>query len=171
MSGPNRRITAAAPGNPAGVDKDPLMGHSHHWKIPAEGISPEAWAKICADAAVLFDKSPVTLVGDLERLWIAPRVNAREIAFNALEAPCEDFALHPLKVKPSPRYSDWDHVKTEHQPYDIVVLGMLAMAQTHASDLEINGDASTEDWEIATTWAAYALGRPIPVPTLARESA
>jgi hypothetical protein len=140
--------------------------HTHHWRIPREGIPSDAWTKIRADAERLFAASPVQIVEGPQRLWTKQRVNELEIKFNAaLEAGYEDFYLRREQVPT--RQGRWDYVKTALRPYDIVILAILAVIQEHAPRFEIKSDGSKGDWRNALAWAATTLGRPVPSPRLA----
>ena len=140
--------------------------HTHHWRIPCEGIPDDAWTRIRVDAERLFAASPVQIVEDPQRLWTKPRVNDLEIKFNAaLDAGYEDFYLRRKEVPT--RQGRWGFVKTALRPYDTVILAILAVTQEHAPRFEIKSDGSNGDWRRALAWAATTLGRPVPSPRLA----
>ena len=143
------------------------MGHSHHWIIPDNGISEDTWATICGQVRRLFDISPVKLVGNAEGTWRKPRLDTMIILFNGANgAGCEDFLVR--RHAEQRRVARYEHIKTDRQPYDIVVLAVLAIIQANVPDFVIESDGTFDEWVHGAALAAAASGTFVPVPRLTR---
>jgi hypothetical protein len=143
------------------------MGHSHHWIIPDNGISEDAWATICDQARRLFDISPVKLVGNAEGTCRKPRLDSMNILFNGADGTgCEDLLVR--RRPEQSRVARYEHIKTDRQPYDIVVLAVLAIIQANVPDFVIESDGTFDEWVHGAALAAAAAGTFVPVPRLTK---
>lgn len=123
------------------------MGMTHHWRQHRPFTAPE-WKNLCAEARRIFTAASARAIALAGADGVGePLINEVGIAFNG-KAPrhCEAFILErnpgPPRVPGAPRF---EFCKTEHQPYDCVVLTILAAAREFAGvAIEVTSDAGDD---------------------------
>lgn len=109
------------------------MGYSHHWQ-QQQNVPDNRWEQIVAFtwAATALTEVPIGGGQLHDRL---PTATEEVITFNGYKTGVEDFALtKSLPQGRNPDLSPWMHCKTEHQPYDEVVVAVLLYLQRFHSD-------------------------------------
>jgi hypothetical protein len=123
------------------------MGMSHHWQI-LRPFTVEEWKHLCAEARRIVaaaEGKGIPLAGPDGAG--EPVVDTIEVALNGKRPRhCEAFILdsrpRPPRVPGTPR---WEFCKTASQPYDRVVLTLLAAAREVAPGaINVESDAGNE---------------------------
>lgn len=111
------------------------MGYSHHWTQSRSFTMPE-WKQLMAATRQIFRLAAaegIALAGPEGEG--ETKVADHQIAFNGINGQsCESFILERCPVPRHGRKKCFDYCKTEHCPYDRVVVSVLAAARKIAPD-------------------------------------
>lgn len=135
------------------------MGYSHYWRRPLQEITPDAWQKICQDAAKLIAAGP-PVAWEYDEPKRLPEVSPELIRFNGRGKDGHETFVFP-RIPEDP----FAFCKTAEKPYDKTVCAVLAVINDHVPTLaRITSDGNSEEWQPALDWAAGILGRRLAMP-------
>lgn len=133
------------------------MGYCHYWGRPME-LSPEQFISYVFEVKQLRDAvkprfwffGGVKITGGLR--WGGPTFTDRIINFNGRPG-CENFLvtrIYSEKHKNRSPKDDglyWDYVKTNQNPYDVVVTAALLSLLHHVPEAAVESDGDITDWK------------------------
>lgn len=142
------------------------MGYTHYFG-QNRGATIEEWSAITADVKKLVEKGGVPLWSEYDEPGTAPVIDADQILFNGCaEDGHETFYLQ------RDLYPQFNFCKTVRKPYDLIVCGVLIIAEKHAPGAwDIGSDGSygegewqSSEWTPAINKVAEILGDGYDVP-------
>ena len=124
------------------------MGYTHYWENDINAVSRViGWGEAIEDCKRIIDKSPVELDVD--------DCNLDGICLNGVEGEAyETFHID---------YKDGSFCKTEHRPYDVVVVAILAR-MAEVDGFTVSSDGDRKEWAKGVALASKILGRKIENP-------
>lgn len=125
------------------------MGYTHYWTTPTF-FTPE----FLSDVRLILAHAPCPLAREYNEPSEPPLVADDFIAFNGVGSDGhETFYLD----------SSNGFCKTEHKPYDIVVVAILALA-AHHKICQPRSDGDSKNWQAGVVLASNATGLNIQIP-------
>lgn len=136
------------------------MGYTHYW----DNVAPlyDNYRAAVEDCAQIVQASPVPLADGFGEAGTKPELSIPEgvVRFNGLGPDMyETFDVTPGEGS--------GFCKTEHRPYDVVVVACLA--RLAEAGLAVRSDGNRKGWTEGLALASTVLGRDIPCPEGIRE--
>lgn len=132
------------------------MGYTHYWR--GGNIIDGRWSKAITDCDTI-----VAAGADAYKIDKKKSVNDSAIWVNGredLEADYEDFVVS--RDHEQANGTDFDFCKTQHRPYDTVVVACLCVLAE--AGLSVTSDGYRSEWKAGAEHATHALGRPVAIP-------
>ena len=113
------------------------MGYTHYWKV-STAFTDEAWNNLKRDALELFANTTIPLADAWGDPGTTPQVDDDAIAFNGVGDDSYETCYITRKS------TLLAFCKTNHKPYDSVVVAVLKLARQHNNSVELSSDGGKE---------------------------
>ena len=143
------------------------MGYTHYWYRP-EVIAPAEWRAFVKDAEKIIAASPVPLapishVGS--NLHEFTKLSLGQVRTNGAEPDdYETFLVERITRRTFNAKGDlvFEFCKTEHRPYDVVVVALLCALKARVPATIIKSDGKPRDLELGIALYETVIGTPAP---------